>query len=241
MRTGSGCEGSVGDAERSTAEVGRKGDPMTNLLRLLWRPLLMLAGLVGAGMVLRSTGFDPRQAVATAGEHGPPAFLLIGMLACAAGLPRQIVAMAGGYAFGFWSGCALALLAEIGGCVIDFAWARLLGRRVALRLIERRAGGRLHRLDRFLSERAFTATLSLRLLPLGNNLLLNLVAGVSGVAVLPFLAASLIGYVPQTVVFALAGAGAGVSDGVQFGLAMALLLVSVALGFLLLRRRSVPA
>ena len=53
---------------------------MTNLLGLLWRPLLMLAGLVGAGMVLRSTGFDPRQAVATAGEHGPPAFLLIGTL-----------------------------------------------------------------------------------------------------------------------------------------------------------------
>lgn len=207
----------------------------------MWKPLLMLAGLAAAGMVLRSTGFDPRQAVATAGERGPLSYVLIGMLACAAGLPRQIVAMAGGYAFGFWPGCALTLLAEIGGCAIDFAWARLLGRRLALRLIERRAGGRLQRLDRFLSERAFTATLTLRLLPLGSNLLLNLVAGVSGVAILPFLAASLIGYIPQTVVFALAGAGASVSDSAQFGLAAVLLLLSVALGFLLLRRRPVPA
>ncbi len=206
-----------------------------------WRPGLMLAGLVAAGLLLRAAGLDPRAAAEAAGRQGPLGYVLLGTLACAAGVPRQAVAMAGGYAFGFWQGAALALLAEIGGCAIDFVWARLLGRRAAARFLGRRQGGRLQRFDRFLAERAFTATLTLRLLPMGNNLVLNLLAGVSGVAAAPFLAASLLGYVPQTVVFALAGAGASVSDGAQFALAIGLLLASIALGVALLRRRPVLA
>ena len=214
---------------------------MIPALRIAYKPVLALAGLTAAGLMLRALGFDPRAAVASAGQHGPLAFVALGALACAVGVPRQVVAVAGGYAFGFWPGSILALAAEIVGCATDFAWARLLGRGAALRLLARREGGRLHRLDRFLSARAFTATLTLRLLPVGSNLLLNLVAGVSGVAALPFLLASSIGYVPQTVVFALAGAGASVSDAAQFGLALALMMVSIGLGVVLLRRRAAPA
>lgn len=214
---------------------------MTPLWRVAWRPVLLLAGLAGAGLLLRGVGFDVRAAVAESGRHGPAAFVAIGALACAAAIPRQAVALVAGYAFGFWPGMLLALIAEIGGCAVDFAWARLLGRSATRRLLERRAGGRLDRLDRFLTAHAFTATLTLRLLPVGSNIVLNLVAGVSGVAVLPFLAASLIGYVPQTVVFALAGAGASLSNGVQLALAGVLLLLSVGLGMALLKRRPLPA
>ncbi|MDP9096678.1 MAG: VTT domain-containing protein, partial [Pseudomonadota bacterium] len=146
-----------------------------------------------------------------------------------------VVALAGGYAFGFWLGAALTLFAEVAGCAIDFGWARLLGRRAALVFLQRRGGGRLARLDRYMTGRAFTATLTLRLLPVGNNLLLNLVAGVSGVAAGTFLLASAIGYVPQTIVFALAGAGAGLSNAVQSAVAALLLLLSVGLGVLLLK------
>lgn len=214
---------------------------MIGMARLLWKPGLMLLVFAAVALALRESGFDPRAAMASAGSHGPAAFVLVGALACAVAVPRQVVALAGGYAFGFWQGAALTLLAEVAGCAIDFGWARLLGRRAALSFLERRAGGRLQRLDRFLTGRAFTATLTLRLLPVGSNVLLNLVAGVSGVAVGRFLVASAIGYVPQTVVFALAGAGAGLSNGVQFGLAAFLLLLSVGLGLLLLRRRPVAA
>lgn len=209
--------------------------------RLLWKPMAMLLVFAAAGLVLRESGFDPRAAMEAAGAHGPLAFMLVGALACAAGVPRQVVALTGGYAFGFWPGVGLTLVAEVIGCAIDFFWARLLGRGAALHFLRRREGGRLDRLDRFLTGRAFAATLTLRLLPVGSNILLNLAAGVSGVAAGPFLIASAIGYVPQTVVFALAGAGAGLSNGVQLGLAAALLLVSVGLGVLLLRRRPAAA
>ena len=162
-------------------------------------------------------------------------------LACGFGVPRQVVAYAGGLAFGFWPGSALALLAEIGGCAGNFLGARLLARRWATRWLQRNSGGRLDRMNRFLAARTFTATLTLRLLPVGSNLVLNLLAGVSGVAFGPFLLASVLGFVPQTAVFALLGGGVRVSQAVQVGLAAVLFAASMGLGVLLLRRRPVPA
>ena len=210
-----------------------------SLLDKAWRPALLLLGFVGIGFALRGLGLDA--VIAAAGENGPLAYVALGALACAAGVPRQVVAYAGGLAFGFWPGAALALVAEALGCAADFFWARLLARRWAERWLQRRGGGRLDRLDRFLTARAFTATLTLRLLPVGSNIVLNLLAGVSGVAAGPFLLASLLGYVPQTAVFALLGGGVRVSEGVQVALAAALFAASIALGVVLLRRRPVPA
>ena len=204
-----------------------------------WRPALLLAGLVAAGFALRGLGLDAR--VAAAGENGPLGFAALGTLACAAGVPRQVVAYAGGLAFGFWPGAMLALLAETLGCAASFYWARLGARGWVARWLHGREGGRLDRLDRFLCARAFTATLTLRLLPIGSNLVLNLLAGVSGVAAGPFLLASLLGYVPQTAVFALLGSGVRVSGWVTVALGMAGFAASTLLGLLLLRRRPLPA
>lgn len=202
-----------------------------------WRaaaaPLAMLAGLAVAGGGLRALGLD--HAIDRAGEQGAPVFVLLGSIACAAGVPRQVVAYAGGLAFGFWPGAALAMVAETIGCAADFWWARLVARRWAARALAR--GGRIARMEQFLVGNAFRATLTLRLLPVGSNMVLNLLAGVSGVAAVPFLLGSVLGYVPQTVVFALLGGGVRVSDGLRMGLAAVLLAVSVALGFVLLHRR----
>lgn len=199
---------------------------------LLWRPAVMLLGLAAAGGVARWLGLD--EAVRHAGERGPLAFVALGGVACAAGVPRQVVAYAGGLAYGFWPGAALALMAEVLGCAADFWWARLVARRWAVRFLER--GGRVARLERYLAAHTFRATLTIRLLPVGNNIATNLLAGVSGAAAGPFVLASMIGYVPQTVVFSLLGGGVRVSEGAQMVLAAALLAASVGVGVLLLRR-----
>jgi len=70
----------------------------------------------------------------------------------------------------------------------------------------------------------------------GNNLVLNLLAGVSGLRPLPFLAASALGYLPQTVVFALLGKGVRVDGAWQLALAGVLLALSIGLGLWLMRR-----
>jgi len=87
-----------------------------------------------------------------------------------------------------------------------------------------------------LAESPFGATLALRLLPIGNNLALNLLAGLAGIAAMPFLAGSALGYLPQTVIFALLGKGVRVDGAWQLAVAAVLLAASVAIGFGLLRR-----
>ena len=199
---------------------------------------LLLAGLVAAWFILRHLGLE--EGIAAARQHGPAAFVAVTAAACAVGVPRQVVAYAGGLAFGFWPGALLALVAEVIACATNFFWARLLARGWAKRWLARRGGGRVERLDRFLRANTFTATLTLRLLPVGNNMALNFLAGVSGVAATPFVAASALGYVPQTAVFALLGGGLRVSQGAQIALGVALFAVSAGLGLLLMRRRPIP-
>lgn len=209
-------------------------------LRQVARPLALLLTLAAAGYVLQRAGLS--DAVTKAGDQGPLAFVLFGSLACAIGIPRQAVAYAAGLAWGFWAGTGLALTAEVIGCAIDILWVRLLARRWATAWLARRpAQSHIARLDRFLATNAFRATLTLRLLPLGSNVALNLLAGVSSVAIPPFLLASALGYIPQTVVFTLLGGGVRVSGPAQVVLSIALLLVSIALGLTLLRRRPIPA
>ncbi len=212
---------------------------MTPELRALAKPVLFMAGLLLAGLGLRllqqEGGFEPAavaRLVGAAGIPGEALFVLLGGLACAVGMPRQAVAFAGGYVFGLGHGLAASLSAMVLGLCLAFWWARLVGRSWA----SRRIGGRLARLDRFIAENPFSATLTLRLLPVGNNLALNLLAGLSGVAFAPFLAGSALGYLPQTVVFALLGSGVAVERGVQVALGVGLFAVSAGLGLWLLAR-----
>lgn len=197
-----------------------------------WRPALMVLGLVAAGLLLHRFGLNDMAAAAA--EQGVLAFVTLGALACAVGVPRQVTAYAAGLVYGVWPGAAIALVAEGLGCAVDFYWAPVIARRQVSAWLAR--GGRVARIERFLVANTFGATLTLRLLPVGSNIGLNLVAGVSGVRGVTFIAASVLGYVPQSVIFALLGAGVRVSGSAQIGLAVALLVVSVGIGFGLLRR-----
>jgi uncharacterized membrane protein YdjX (TVP38/TMEM64 family) len=211
--------------------------------RALGKLLLLTAGLAAGGLVLRAAGAVPGtewvdRYVRDRGLLGEAVFLAAGAVATAAGMPRQGVAFLGGYAFGAAIGAALALGAQLAGCALSFGWARLVGRAWAERRLAGRYGARLRRLRDALAESPFGATLALRLLPVGNNLALNLLAGMAGIAPAPFLAASALGYVPQTAVFALLGKGVRVDGAWQIGLAVALFAVSIGIGFALLRRHS---
>ena len=197
---------------------------------LLWKPALLLAGLLLAGLAVR-TGWG-REALETPADAGPAIFVLVAAAACAVGVPRQVVGYAAGLGFGTWPGCVLALTAEVAGCAATFLWARLVARDWA----SARIRGRLARLDGRLSQHPFSLTLTLRLLPVGSNILLTSLAGVSAVATGPFLLASAIGYLPQTIVFALLGGGVKVDATAQMLLAGGLFVLASALGLWLLRR-----
>jgi uncharacterized membrane protein YdjX (TVP38/TMEM64 family) len=211
-------------------------------LARIGRPALLLAGLLGAGLLLRGapvSGFAAAASSYAGSPAGPLAFVAVGGALCAVGVPRQMVTYAAGYVFGLWGGAGLALLAQMAGCVADFVWARALARG----WVQRRVGPRLRHADRFLAASPFAATLVLRLLPIGNNLALNLLAGVSSLPAGRFFAGSALGYVPQTLVFCLLGTGVRLDRTAEIAVGIVLFGVSTAIGMVLFGRlrRVAPA
>lgn len=203
--------------------------------------LLLAAGLLAAGALLREMGGVPGTGwvdrdLRGQGLWGEFVFVLVGAALVAVGVPRQSIAFLAGYGFGTLLGTGLGLLAQLLGCAVSYGWARLLGRDWAERRLAGRFGHRLRPLRDTLLAQPFAATLALRLLPVGNNLALNLLAGMAGLAVWPFLAGSALGYLPQTVVFALLGKGIRVDGAWQIALGVGLFAVSAVIGLVLLRR-----
>ncbi len=210
---------------------------MTNAVataRTVAKPALLLLGLTAGALSLNLLPFKAFLTLQMgSGATDAAWFVLLGALASAVGIPRQIVAFAGGYVWGFWAGTTLSLIAQILGAAADLFWARIIARD----WVQARLRGRVQKLDRLLSRRPFAATLALRFMPIGNNLLLNLLAGVSAVPAFGFLAGSLVGFVPQTVIFALIGSGSRVARGTEIALGAALFVVSFVLGVIMLRWR----
>ena len=212
---------------------------MTLTPRGLLKGLVMIATLAAIGWLVQATGLS--NALDTGwidtnirghGVTGQVVFVAVAALATAIAVPRQLVAFLGGYAFGLGTGTALALVASVLGCLAGFGYARLIGRGFVMA----RFSKRIRRLETFLSDRTFTTALLIRLLPVGNNAITNLLAGVSSVRLVPFLLGSAVGYVPQTVIFVLLGSGVRLDPGLRTGLSAALFVLSGLLGVTLVRR-----
>jgi len=208
-------------------------------MKLVLRGGTLLASLIAIVVVIRLSGL-----AAALDEHwiddyvrghgivGMLAFIGVGGLFTAVGLPRQIISFLAGYAFGLAEGALMGVLATVSGCILTFYYARFLGRD----LIAHKFPGKVKRVDDFLAGNPFLMTLLIRFLPMGSNLVTNLAAGVTRVPAPAFFAGSAIGYLPQTLIFALVGTGIEVDPAANIGLAVALFVVSGVLGVYLYRK-----
>ena len=201
--------------------------------------LVFLATLVAIGFVLESGLLQDLlseswidEQVRGQGVRGEMLFVAVGGVVTALAVPRHIVSFLGGYAFGLGLGTALAVLATELGCLLTFFYARIVGRP----LVSARLGARVRRIEDFLAANPFSMTLLIRLLPVGNNFATSLAAGVSRVPARPFLLGSLLGYLPQTFVFALAGSGIEMGGGLRVAFAVLFFVVSGVIGIWLYRR-----
>jgi uncharacterized membrane protein YdjX (TVP38/TMEM64 family) len=213
-------------------------------LKALGKGLAFIAGFAVLGLAARQLGLEHvldqswiDSQVRGHGMYGIALFVGLGAVIMGLGLPRQFVCFLGGYAFGFWTGTGLSLLASVLGCVLAFAYARLLGRRH----LAGRLGRRVRRADEVFSAAPLTMTMVIRFLPVGSNLLTNLLAGLSSAPLWPFVAGSAIGYIPQTVIFALLGSGFKVDPTWRIALSVILFLLSTWLGVALYRRHKKAA
>jgi len=207
--------------------------------RVILKGLALILSLALLGYLFKKTDLGHSINEAWINEHvrrhglqGVLLFLMMGAVFTAIGLPRQIIAFLGGYAFGVLQGTLFGALAALLGSLLAFSYARLFGRG----LLGSKLGERARRFDAFIDQHPFTMSLLIRLLPVGNNALTNLAAGISNIRPLGFFAGTFIGYLPQTLVFALVGSGVQVAPGLKIGVAIVLFIVSGALGGYLYHR-----
>jgi uncharacterized membrane protein YdjX (TVP38/TMEM64 family) len=198
--------------------------------------VLLLSGLLGL-MLSSHSMFESLNRewidlyIRNNGLQGMLYYALVGALVTAMGCPRQLVALLGGYAFGFVDGSVFSTLSVGLGCVLSFFLARLAIRPLIVSLY----ASRVDRVDQFLSARPFFKTIVIRMLPVGNNLITNLVAGVTRIKARHFFLGSLVGYYPQMAIFSMMGKGVVVLSIWKISLSILLFFVSGGIGLWLYR------
>ena len=156
-------------------------------LGALRRHQASLVGFVGAHTLASAASYVVAYAIAVAISFPGASFLTI----------------AGGLLFGWAAGTALAWAGATMGATVIFLVARTsLGH-----LLAERAGPRLQRLRRGFQEEGFSYLLFLRLVPLFPFWVINLAAGLFGMRLVTYVAATAVGILPGTFVYAYFGQG----------------------------------
>lgn len=147
----------------------------------------------------------------------------------AIGMPRQIVAFSCGYSFGAINGVVSATLAASLGLAITY----LFSHRFLSGFIAKRYASQSKKVVSFLIENLILKAFIIRILPLGSNFLTNIIAGACKLPLKPFWIGSTIGFVPQMIIFSLAGSGIRFGDTTQLIISLALFLVALLLSTLI--------
>ena len=205
-----------------------------------WPRWLAFAALGGLALIAVRQGWldflsDEKQVAGFIQARGLPGLLAVmgaGTVYTALGGPRQLLAFVLGFALSPVYGTVISTAVTVLGATLCFFVARVL----LQRSLADRFGPRMERFDRLFQQRTMTKILVVRLLPVGSNLATNVIAGCSHIRFLPFLMGSGLGYLPQMLVFALAGAGIGNADHYQFALSVLLFIVASLLGGYLLQQ-----
>ncbi|PVZ69637.1 TVP38/TMEM64 family protein [Pelagibaculum spongiae] len=172
------------------------------------------------------------QKIQTAGITGMLLFMVASSLTVAIGMPRQIIAITSGFAFGFAGGLLSAIVSISIGALLTFAMARTLARPWVLK----RYPQATTTMDTLIKQQAFLKILTLRFLPVGTNMLTNLAAGTSNISAMTFFWASVVGFLPQAAIFVLTGNGIQLNSQSQLWLAGILFIISIILGRIIYKK-----
>jgi uncharacterized membrane protein YdjX (TVP38/TMEM64 family) len=185
-----------------------------------WRRLRPLALLAAAAAAFYALGLHRWLSFESLGAHRAAlagfvsespvlaALLYVGayVLVVAFSLPGgAVMTVAGGFLFGPWLGAALA----VAGATLGASALFLAARHALADALARRAGPLLGRVRDELRRDGFWYLLSIRLIPVVPFWLVNLAPALAGMPFPAYAAATLLGIVPGTAVFAGVGAGLG--------------------------------
>jgi uncharacterized membrane protein YdjX (TVP38/TMEM64 family) len=185
-------------------------------VRRFWPLALLLAAIAaawasGLAQQISWAALARNQAAlgAWVGSHpiaAPALYVVIYAAAAALSLPEgAVLTVAGGLLFGTLFGGLLAVAGSTTGAIVLF----LAVRHHLAEAIARRGGKFLDRARAGLERDGFSYLLAIRLVPAFPFWLVNLAAALSGMRLLPYAAATLLGILPATFVYASIGAGIG--------------------------------
>jgi uncharacterized membrane protein YdjX (TVP38/TMEM64 family) len=182
----------------------------------LW-PLFLILALLGLALALglhRQISWSAlalrqgelRAWVAAAPVTAAAAYFGLYTLVVAISFPGAVwLTLAGGLLFGALAGSLLAVLAAGSGAIVLF----LAARSSLAPLLAARAGPFMARVRDGLARDGFSYLLAMRLIPVVPFWLSNLAPALVGMRLAPFAAATFLGIIPGTAVFAGIGAGLG--------------------------------
>lgn len=158
-------------------------------------------------------------------------FILAYVAVAGLSLPgAAIMTLAGGFLFGSLWGTLFANLGATTGATLAFLSARYL----LHDWVERKFGGLLGSIQAGFAKNAFSYLMTLRLIPLFPFFLVNMVSGLTRVSLGTYVAATAIGIVPGSFVFAYAGRQLGSINSLQEIASPNVLLAFTLLGLLAL-------
>ena len=132
-----------------------------------------------------------------------PVFILGSTVYTALGGPRQVLALSCGVLFGGLNGALIGtLLTGLGALLTMVAVQRL-----SLTWVRERYASRIAVVKAVLAEDTWIWVCVIRLMPVGSNLVTNIAAALSDLRLVSVFFGSLLGYLPQMLIFSFAGAG----------------------------------
>ena len=194
------------------------------LRQISWQPPLYEVIHNGVVATLRVHQAELAAKVSLLGWRAAAIFACAYLVLAGANVPINVpFAVAAGAMFGLWPGVVLAALCTSCGASIACFLSRTLLRGWVLR----RLHGRLAEIEAGLAEEGWLYLLTLRLMPLVPYTLVNLVFGLTTMALPQFFAVTLLGTLPATIAFVNAGTELQQlgDDGAVLGVRLALSLL----------------
>lgn len=171
------------------------------------------------------------------GIKGAVLLFLCFALLSSVGLPRQISAFTCGYSLGLIDGVIIATLAVTLGCYFTV----LFSSRFLQNLIRNKYPKQQSVIVNFLSEQLIYKAIIIRIMPLGSNFLTNIIAGACNLNHKQFVLGSFLGFIPQMVIFTLAGTGVRLANNTHIALSVGLLAIASILSLWLYKKHKLNA
>lgn len=159
-------------------------------------------------------------------------FMATGGILIGLGIPRLWISALAGMIFGIVVGTLFGIFAALIGASLDYFAAALFMSKFVTRL----SGYRIDRLKEGFRKKAFLWTLYFRLFPLSNSTAVSLLAGSCRIPFMPYLAGSVLGFIPLAFVMSFLGNGSANGSLIQISTGLACLFILHILLFVAKRK-----